>query len=247
MCSFKIFYCFENTENIRNIFNIFEYSETKLFQGYTFISYNQADEIRKQVGSALVFRGLGKGSMVGISSQNTAEWTLLGLGCDIQSITMVPLYDTLGEEGVKYILNQTELTVLFAHPKTLKSYLSYLPETESVKLLVKLPSMDSRECTAEEIATAESRGVDLVTWEQFIQTGKDNPAEPNLPTPEDIITLCYTSGQWLILRFFYNSCRLILMLFEAPAQDFIRHTFRFLSIFTLVTFQERLASLKEQC
>jgi len=163
-------------------------------QGYTFISYNEADTIRKQIGSALIFRGLSKGGMVGISSQNTPEWTLLGLGGDTQSMTMVPLYDTLGEEGVKYILNQTELTVLFAHPKTLKSYLSYLPDTKSVKLLVKLPSHEIKECTPEEMKAAEDHGVDLVTWDQFLQTGKDNPVAPNFPTPDDICTLCYTSG-----------------------------------------------------
>ena len=143
-----------------------------------------------------MFRGLSKGDMIGISSQNTAEWTLLGLGCDTQSMTMVPLYDTLGEEGVKFILNQTELTVLFAHPKTLSRYLSYLPVTKSVKLLVKLPSPEDRECTPEETRTAAENQVDLMTWDQFVQTGIDNPVDPNYPTPDDIPTLCYTSGQY---------------------------------------------------
>ena len=54
----------------------------------------------------------------------------------LQSIILVPLYDTLGEEGVKYILNQTNLTVLFAHPKTVNNYVSYLPE---VNVLFKIP------------------------------------------------------------------------------------------------------------
>ena len=48
------------------------------------ISYTQADVMRKQIGSALIHQGLKKGDMVGISSQNTAEWTLLSLGCDTQ-------------------------------------------------------------------------------------------------------------------------------------------------------------------
>ena len=45
-----------------------------------------------------------------------------------QAITLVPLYDTLGEEGVKFILNQTEMTILVVHPKTVAAYLKYLPE-----------------------------------------------------------------------------------------------------------------------
>ena len=143
-------------------------------------------------------RGLSKGDLIGISSQNTAEWTLLGLGCDTQSITMVPLYDTLGEEGVKFILNQTELTVLFAHPKTLDKCLTYLPEARSVKLVVKLPSPETRDCTPEETRAAAENQVDLMSWDQFVQTGIDNLVDPNYPTPDDIATLCYTSGQFYI-------------------------------------------------
>lgn len=163
-------------------------------EGYSWVSYNEADVVRKQIGSALIHYGLKKGDMVGISSQNTAEWTLLSLGCDTQSMAMVPLYDTLGEEGVKYILNQTELTVLFAHPKTLPSYLKYLPDTKAVKLLVKLPSGDVSDSTPEEIQSAKDNKVDLMTWAEFVQTGKDNPVSPNFPTPGDVCTLCYTSG-----------------------------------------------------
>ena len=63
-----------------------------LSQGkYSFISYNEADTIRRQIGSALIHRGLIKGDMVGISSQNTTEWCLLALGCDTQ--VCVPLTD----------------------------------------------------------------------------------------------------------------------------------------------------------
>ena len=107
---------------------------------------------------------------------------------------LVPLYDTLGEEGVKFILNQTELTVLFCHPKTLKSYLSYLPECSAVKLMVKLPSLDVKDVTSEEREAAAKHDVTLVTWEEFVKRGKDDPKPMVLPAPDDICTLCYTSG-----------------------------------------------------
>ena len=39
---------------------------------------------------------------------------------------MCPLYDTLGEEAVKFCLNQTELSILFVNAKTIDTYLGYL-------------------------------------------------------------------------------------------------------------------------
>ena len=39
---------------------------------------------------------------------------------------MCPLYDTLGEEAVKFCLNQTELSILFVNAKTIETYLGYL-------------------------------------------------------------------------------------------------------------------------
>ena len=107
---------------------------------------------------------------------------------------LVPLYDTLGEEGVKFILNQTELPFLFAHPKTLKSYLSYLPECPAVKLMVKIPSLEVQDVTEEERSAAQKHGVELVTWAEFIKRGADDPKPMVLPGPEDTCTLCYTSG-----------------------------------------------------
>ena len=50
-----------------------------------------------------------------------------------QSITLCPLYDTLGEEAVKFCLNQTELNLLAVHAKGLATYLSYLSEVSVLK------------------------------------------------------------------------------------------------------------------
>lgn len=162
---------------------------------YSFISYNEADTIRRQIGSALIHRGLIKGDMVGISSQNTTEWCLLALGCDTQTMPMVPLYDTLGEQGVKYILNQTELRILLAHPATLPNYIKYLPDTPFVKMLVKLPDSAGQDtCSEEEVNAARENEVEIVSWTEFLGSGQLHMCEPNFPTPDDVCTLCYTSG-----------------------------------------------------
>ena len=42
---------------------------------------------------------------------------------------------------------------------------------------------------------AKENNVELITYEEFLQIGKDNPCPPNFPGPDDLCTLCYTSGK----------------------------------------------------
>ena len=49
---------------------------------------------------------------IGIQSKNRKEWVLTSIAAQHQCITSVALYDTLGPDATKYILNQTELTTM---------------------------------------------------------------------------------------------------------------------------------------
>lgn len=49
---------------------------------------------------------------MGIQSKNRKEWCLLNLGNMRQRITSVALYDTLGVEAMRFIINQTEMTTV---------------------------------------------------------------------------------------------------------------------------------------
>lgn len=158
-------------------------------KGYEWQTYSQVETRVKMVGSSLYNRGFKVKDLVGVSSQNTAEWTILGLACDSQAITLVPLYDTLGEEGVKFILNQTELTILVVHPKTVAAYLKYLPEVPYLKTLVKLGSVSD-----EEKAQAKEYDVEILSWADFEAEAEGKMVEPHPPKPDDICTICYTSG-----------------------------------------------------
>lgn len=51
--------------------------------------------------------------VVGICSVNREEWLVTDLACNLLNITSVPLYETLGEQMLQVILQQTEMTTLF--------------------------------------------------------------------------------------------------------------------------------------
>jgi long-chain acyl-CoA synthetase len=46
-------------------------------------------------------------NMIGIFAKNREEWLLQEYADFLYNLTLVPLYDTLGEDGIKYILEQT--------------------------------------------------------------------------------------------------------------------------------------------
>lgn len=53
-------------------------------------------------------------TLVYLYCRNRVEWTITDVACMNYGIVNVPLYDTLGEEALDYILKITEGTVLFS-------------------------------------------------------------------------------------------------------------------------------------
>jgi long-chain acyl-CoA synthetase len=77
------------------------------YQPYTSITYKQAGELAAQVGAAYKAWGLKPGDKVGIFGANSPEWMLAMQGCNRMSLVCVPIYDTLGENAVEYIINHS--------------------------------------------------------------------------------------------------------------------------------------------
>lgn len=82
--------------------------------------YEEALLRAQNLGSGLVALGLqpGPNTLVGIYSQNSPEWVLAEHALYSFSMVVVPLYDTLGPEACKYIINQGTLANRDADLKT---------------------------------------------------------------------------------------------------------------------------------
>lgn len=65
------------------------------------------------LGLAPEVEGEGDGKkwrFMGIQSKNRAEWSLLNIAGMFQGVTTVAFFDTLGEDAMKFVVNQTQLT-----------------------------------------------------------------------------------------------------------------------------------------
>ncbi|KAJ3357616.1 Long-chain-fatty-acid--CoA ligase 6 [Allomyces javanicus] len=156
---------------------------------YVWQTYNEVYKRVKNLGSGLAQRGLNRQDPVGLYSINRPEWSLGQQASYMYAYTTVPLYDTLGDEAIEYIINQTEMRVCFA---------TYDKAQKLIKLKAKLPTLDTvvvmDTFPDTFIPDAKAFGVDVIAITALEAQGAQVVTEPNRPGPNDCATICYTSG-----------------------------------------------------
>ncbi|KAI7756394.1 hypothetical protein M8C21_005373 [Ambrosia artemisiifolia] len=149
---------------------------------YKWTTYGEAATARTAIGSGL-------GSSIGIYFINRPEWIIVDHACSAYSYVSVPLYDTLGPDAVKFIVNHSSAQAIFCVPQTLHSLLSFLSEIHSVRLIVVVGGIDELMPSL-----PSATGVKVVSFSQLITQGTSNRYPFCPPKPEDVATICYTSG-----------------------------------------------------
>ncbi|KAJ9550522.1 hypothetical protein OSB04_014567 [Centaurea solstitialis] len=149
---------------------------------YQWMTYREAGIARLEIGSGL-------GSCVGLYFNNRPEWVIADHACSAYSYISVPLYDTLGPDAVKFVVNHAAVQVIFCVPQTLKNLLRFLPEIPSVHLIVVVGARDDQMASL-----PPQTNVEIVTYTNLQIQGRNYPKSFCPPKPEDIATICYTSG-----------------------------------------------------
>lgn len=178
-------------------------SKTELEKKYTWVTYEEGN--RKILNFC---RGLnvldlcpnieieneGTYRLLGIYSKNRPEWLYSYFGAVRDSITIVTVYDTLGDVALEYIFNQTKLKTIVAEAKVLKKLLNLAKngKTGQIKNIIVLDKNEDEE-TCEELKKLE---FNILSWEDVAKEGeeKGKDIELHLPGPDTISTINYTSG-----------------------------------------------------
>ncbi|KAG4213013.1 hypothetical protein ERO13_A01G023301v2 [Gossypium hirsutum] len=143
---------------------------------YKWMTYGEAGTARAAIGSGLLFHGIPK-------------WLIVDHACSAYSLVSVPLYDTLGPDAVKYIVNHADVKAIFCVPQTLNSLRGFFNEIPSVQLIVVVGGMDN-----ELPSLPPSTEIQIVTYAKLLSEGRGNPQPFSPPNPNDVATICYTSG-----------------------------------------------------
>ncbi|MBM3401213.1 MAG: long-chain fatty acid--CoA ligase [Bacteroidetes bacterium] len=144
------------------------------------------DEFVDQVNSVslgLIASGIEKDNKVAIMSANRPEWNICDFAIMQIGATQVPMYPTLSENDIKFILRDAEVKIVFVSELALYEKLDNVRKTEELEF--KIFSYDA---------------IDGVPhWKDLFEIGKG--AEPvdlqlyrDRILPEDLLTLIYTSG-----------------------------------------------------
>ncbi|KAH8495806.1 hypothetical protein Peur_055496 [Populus x canadensis] len=156
---------------------------------YKWMTFGEAGTARTEIGSGLIYHGIPKGSTIGIYFINRPEWMIVDHACSAYSYISVPLYDTLGPDAVKYIVNHAVVHAIFCVPQTLNMLLSFLSEIPSARLIVVVGGIDDQMPSL-----PSSTGVQVVTYSKLLSQGRSSLQPFHPPKPENIATICYTSG-----------------------------------------------------
>lgn len=140
--------------------------------------------------------------VVGLYGPNSRNWVVTDLACSRTALTAVPLYDTLGPESTKYIVNLTDMPIIFASISHIHYLLSVKKELPTLKIIVSFNELDDPDYyehpghSKRDVlnAWAESVGVKLYSFGEIEELGKHYPREHRAPVAQDIFTINFTSG-----------------------------------------------------
>lgn len=135
------------------------------------------------VSLGLIASGIKKDNKVAIMSPNRPEWNICDFGIMQIGATQVPMYPTLAENDIKFILRDADVKIVFVSELALYEKLNNVRNADGLDF--KIFSFDTIE--------------GVPHWQELIEIGER--AEPvNLQVyrdgilPDDLLTLIYTSG-----------------------------------------------------
>ena len=126
--------------------------------------------------------------------RNCMEWVVCENACNRTGRVVVPLYDTLDANSAEFIMNLTQMSVVFAEMGNLEKVAGLGKKCKTLKTVV-VPETPSEE----QSKLLKSAGLKVITYEEVVEAGRKNPlSEDELkdlaPKPNDVATICFTSG-----------------------------------------------------
>jgi long-chain acyl-CoA synthetase len=136
------------------------------------------------ISFGLMASGIGVQDKVAIVSNNRPEWNFTDFGILQAGAVDVPIYPTISENDLHFILTDAEVRMVFVSTRDL-----FQKVTHAVAQLPHKPAI----FTFDRVDGASH-------WTELLETGKKNRNEPRLESikasvkPEELATLLYTSG-----------------------------------------------------
>lgn len=168
--------------------DIYRFKNNKT-QTYESVSWNTLSENVDLVARALLSMGYKKQENIGIFANNSLEWATSDYGILAMRGVVVPFFGTATKEQVKYIVDETKMSLIFVgNPEQFDKAFWLFSQDTSLKKIVYF---------SDEIQTDDDR---CMSWEHFMSLDKEGKQieKGNIVLNEagldDLATILYTSG-----------------------------------------------------
>ena len=180
-------------------------SETDLDSNFTFLKYKEvfkmANNMAKNIALNKLYQEMtfndeeGEWNICGIFARNCIEWTITDLALQMNDITSVTFYSTLGSESFDHIFEQTNVSTVFISPESISKLVEfhkkYKFKTFKNIVVFDLTCWMSKDKT--EVDVIKNMGINVYYFSELIRDpSEDYKLTP--PRPESVVTICYTSG-----------------------------------------------------
>lgn len=159
----------------------------ELANAYSWLTYADYYEKVLSLARGLACIGLQPKSKLVIYAETQVDWMASAFAAWFSNVQVVTIYATLGEEGAIHGINETESAMVVTDAKLLKVLVKILPKCKSVKNIVTM-----QPCDAELKTKVNDIGVHSI--DEVVDLGKTASFSPQLPEPEDVAVVMYTSG-----------------------------------------------------
>uniref|UniRef100_A0A8C1W6N2 Long-chain-fatty-acid--CoA ligase n=1 Tax=Cyprinus carpio TaxID=7962 RepID=A0A8C1W6N2_CYPCA len=118
-------------------------------QPYKWLSYREVSSRAEHLGSGLLSQGCqpNPDQFIGVFAQNRPEWIISELACYTYSMVVVPLYDTLGPDAIRYIINTAEISTVICDKAQKAAVLLenvQRGETPGLKMIILMDAFDTQ-------------------------------------------------------------------------------------------------------
>ena len=139
---------------------------------------------------------------IGIWGVNRPEWTIADLSCAAYGLYTVSLYDTLGPDTVEYVMNHAEIETVVCSADHIADLLKLRHKLPKLRCIISMDTLEDDVAPGTGAASksaiikawAQEKDVLLVDFAGIEAAGKKNRRSINLPKPEDLAFIMYTSG-----------------------------------------------------
>lgn len=180
------------SETITRVFDLLKYNQNhfpksefisgKLNGKWKKYSTQEFCEITDCLSRGLTNLGVGKGARVAVMSPNRPEWNICDYAIMQLGAYQIPLYPTLANHDIKFIIDDAEISIVFVADE--KLYQKVKAVIGKLKNPVKVYTID------------KVNGAD--NWQDLIEIGKHATVDLDVyraaVSPQDILTIIYTSG-----------------------------------------------------